>query len=318
VLVAYPDIQMLDLAGPVEVFSMANRLGGGGEAYSTEIVSPDGGPIRSTSGMEVAAQVSMRACGGPIDTLMVLGGEGVRAAASDDRLIAWLREAAGRSRRVTSVCTGSFLLARAGLLDGRRATTHWSACELLAEGFPAVTVEGDPIFVRDGNVWTSAGVTAGMDLALALVEEDLGGELAREIARFLVLFVQRTGGQAQFSRQLAGQRPERETLAKLESWIADHLAEDLSVPALAARACMSVRNFSRRFGEEVGVTPASYVEAVRVEGAKRLLESTGRGVEDIACACGFGTVETMHRSFKRTVGVTPGEYRRHFSARAAA
>jgi transcriptional regulator GlxA family with amidase domain len=167
-------------------------------------------------------------------------------------------------------------------------------------------------------VWTSAGVTAGMDLALALVEDDLGPELAREIARFLVLFVQRSGGQAQFSAQLAAQRPERATLAELESWVADHLREDLSVPVLAARACMSVRNFSRRFGQEFGITPASYVEAVRVEAARRLLETTRRGLEDIAEVCGFGTVETMHRSFKRTVRVTPGEYRRHFSPRAAA
>jgi len=319
VLVAYPDIQALDLTGPLEVFSMANRFSARGRGeYVTEVVSPDGGAIRATSGIEVAAHRAIAACCGPIDTLLLVGGEGVAQAVRDDRLIAWIRSAARRSRRVTSVCSGSFLLAQAGLLDGHRATTHWSACAQLAQLFPAVAVDPDPIFIRDGNVWTSAGVTAGMDLALALVEHDLGPELAREIARHLVLFVQRSGGQAQFSAQLAAQRPERATLAELESWVADHLRDDLSVPALAARACMSVRNFSRRFAQEFGVTPGSYVEAVRVEAAKRLLETTRRGLEDIAEVCGFGTVETMHRSFKRTVRVTPGEYRRHFSPRAAA
>jgi transcriptional regulator GlxA family with amidase domain len=319
VLVAYPDILALDLTGPLEVFSMANRFRrqGAGE-YATEVVSADGGPIRATSGIEIAAHRSISDCRGPIDTLLIAGGEGVEQAVRDDRLVAWLRAAARRSRRVSSVCTGSFLLAQAGLLDGRRATSHWSACPQLARLFPAITVDPDPIFIRDGNVWTSAGVTAGMDLALALVEDDLGAETAREIARWLVLFVQRSGGQAQFSAQLAAQRPERETLAELESWIADHLQDDLSVPVLAARACMSVRNFSRRFAQELGVTPASYVEAVRVEAARRLLESTGRSLADIAAVCGFGTVETMHRSFKRTVRVTPNAYRRHFSPRAAA
>jgi transcriptional regulator GlxA family with amidase domain len=319
VLVAYPDIQALDLTGPLEVFSMANRFSarGGGE-YLTEVVSPNGSAIRATSGIEIAAHRAIAACKGPIDTLVVVGGEGVAQAVRDDRLIAWMRSAARRSRRVTSVCTGSFLLAQAGLLDGRRATTHWSACAQLAQLFPAVAVDPDPIFIRDGNVWTSAGVSAGMDLALALVEDDLGPELAREIARFLVLFVQRSGGQAQFSAQLAAQRPGRATLAELESWVADHLRDDLCVPVLAARACMSVRNFSRRFAQDLGVTPASYVEAVRVEAAKRLLETTRRSLEDIAAVCGFGTVETMHRSFKRTVRVTPNEYRRHFSPRAAA
>ncbi len=318
-LVAYPDLQALDLIGPLEVFSMANRFSAAGsDEYLTEVVSPDGGAVRATSGIEITAHRAISACRGPIDTLLVVGGEGVAQAARDDRLIAWLRSAARRSRRVTSICTGSFLLAQAGLLDGRRATTHWSACGRLAELFPAIVVDADPIFIRDGNVWTSAGVTAGMDLALALVEDDLGVEVAREIARRLVLFVQRSGGQAQFSAQLAAQRPERQSLSELESWVADHLDEDLSVPVLAARACMSVRNFSRRFAQEVGVTPASYVEAVRVEAAKRLLESTGRSLPDIAAACGFGTVETMHRSFRRTVRVTPSEYRRHFSPRAAA
>jgi transcriptional regulator GlxA family with amidase domain len=319
VFVTYPDFQALDLTGPLEVFALANRFSAAGRAeYRTEVASPNGRAMRATSGIEIAAHRAITACRGPIDTLVVVGGLGVSHAVDDENLVAWIRSASGRSRRVTSICTGTFLLAQAGLLEGRRATTHWSMCAQLTHDFPAITVDPDPIFVRDGNVWTSAGITAGMDLALALVEEDLGPERARQIARHLVLFVQRSGGQAQFSTQLAAQRPERMALARLESWVADNLDHDLSVSALAARACMSVRNFSRQFVREFGITPASYVEAVRVEAARRLLETTRRGLDDIAGVCGFGTVETMHRSFKRTVKVTPGEYRRHFSPRASA
>jgi transcriptional regulator GlxA family with amidase domain len=316
VLVVFPDLQLLDLGGPLEVFAMADRFSDSEVSeYVTEVVSPDGGAIRASSGLEIGTNRAIGACRGPIDTLVVVGGRGVAQAIADDRLVAWIRSAAQRSRRVTSVCSGAFLLARAGLLDGRTATTHWATSARLARLFPEVTVDPDPIFIRDGNVWTSAGVTAGMDLALALVEDDLGPERAREIARYLVLFVQRSGGQSQFSAQLAAQRPERETLVQLASWIADHLGDDLSVPVLAARTSMSVRNFSRRFAQEFGSTPAAYVEAVRVEAGRRLLESTRRGLTDIARDCGFGTVETMHRSFQRTIRVTPGQYREHFSPR---
>jgi transcriptional regulator GlxA family with amidase domain len=319
VLVVFPDLQLLDLAGPLEVFAMADRFSDSEVSeYATEVVSPDGGVIRASNGLEIGANRAIGACRGPIDTLVVVGGRGVAQAIVDDRLVAWIRSAAQRSRRVTSVCSGAFLLARAGLLDGRSATTHWARCARLARLFPEVTVDPDPIFIRDGNVWTSAGVTAGMDLALALVEDDLGPERAREIARYLVLFVQRSGGQSQFSAQLAAQRPERDTLVQLASWIADHLGDDLSVPVMAARTSMSVRNFSRRFAQEFGSTPAAYVEAVRVEAGRRLLETTRRGLTDIARDCGFGTVETMHRSFQRTIRVTPGQYRQHFSPRTPA
>jgi len=315
VFVVFPDLQILDLTGPLEVFALANRLAGraGTGPYTTEVVSTEGGRVVASCGLEILAHRPIARCRGPIDTLIVVGGTGTVGAVADARLVAWIRAAARRSRRVASVCSGAFLLARAGLLDGRRATTHWSDCDRLARLFPATTVEPDPIFVRDGNVWTSAGVTAGMDQALALVEEDLGADLVREIARWLVLFVQRSGGQSQFSTQLEAQQPERAVLRNLQAWIADHLADDLSVAALAGRAGMSSRNFARTFRREAKVTPAAYVEAVRVEGARRLLETTGRGIADIARACGFGTVETMHRTFKRTVRVTPGEYRRHFS-----
>ncbi len=301
-------MQALDLVGPLEVFDIANRQVAG--AYRVEVASPGGGRITASSGLTVDT-VPLRTRGA-LDTLVVVGGLGTYDAMRDGAFVSWIAGAAHRSRRVTSVCSGAFLLGAAGLLDGKRATTHWSQCERLAVVFPMVTVESDPIFVRDGNTWTSAGVTAGMDLALALVEDDLGADVAREVARWLVLFVQRPGGQSQFSAQLAAQQPERDALRDVTAWIVDDPSADFSVPALARRAGMSVRNFARAFRAELGVTPATYVETSRVEAARRLLESTDRTIGDIARACGFGTVETMHRTFKRTVRVTPGDYRRHF------
>jgi transcriptional regulator GlxA family with amidase domain len=314
VLVAFDDCQSLDLIGPNEVFSVASRLVEG--SYSVEIVAP-ARSFSSWSGLRMEAHGTIAGCRGAIDTLMVVGGDGVSAAERDERLIAFLRRAAARSRRVTSVCTGAFLLARAGLLDGREATTHWSSCSELAERYPSVAVQSDPIFVRSGNVSTSAGVTAGIDLALALVEEDLGPKAARDVARWLVLFLRRPGGQSQFSAALAGQRAEREPLRELQAWIVDHLDEDLSVSALATRAYMSPRNFARAFKREVGMTPAAYVEALRVERARALLEAAGENVEQVARRCGFGTVETMRRVFRRRLGVSPGDYRQRFHRRAA-
>jgi transcriptional regulator GlxA family with amidase domain len=314
VLVAFDDCQSLDLIGPNEVFSVASRLVEG--SYSVEIVAP-ARSFSSWSGVRMEAHGTIAGCRGAIDTLMVVGGDGVSAAERDERLIAFLRRAAARSRRVTSVCTGAFLLARAGLLDGREATTHWSSCSELAERYPSVAVQSDPIFVRSGNVSTSAGVTAGIDLALALVEEDLGPKAARDVARWLVLFLRRPGGQSQFSAALVGQRAEREPLRELQAWIVDHLGEDLSVPALATRAYMSPRNFARAFKREVGMTPAAYVEALRVERARALLETAGEHVEQVARRCGFGTVETMRRVFRRRLGVSPGDYRQRFHRRAA-
>ncbi len=307
VFVISPGFQILDLTGPHEVLQQAGP-------YRMEIVAARPGPVRSGGGVVVVPTATAGEYDGPIDTLIVVGGRGKIEACRDEVLVGWVREAAGRARRVASVCTGAFLLAEAGLLDGRRAVTHWMGCELLAELYPAVTVDPDPLFVRDGNVWTSAGVTAGMDLALALVEEDLDAETARRIARTLVMFVQRPGGQAQFSAQLAVQRPVREPLRDLPAWIAAHPGEDLTVPALARRAGMSERNFARVFAAETGRTPGAYVEAARLEAARRLLETTGTTLDSIARSCGFGTVETLHRSFKRALNVTPGQYRRHFQA----
>jgi transcriptional regulator GlxA family with amidase domain len=312
-VLAFPEAQILDVVGPAEVFSIANRLGApGAERYAVQVVAPKAGPVVTSNGLAIVAQRGLAQPAGPLDTLVVAGGPGVAAARRNPELIDWIRRTAARTRRVASVCTGAFLLAEAGLLDGRRATTHWAAWDRLARRFPSVRVERDPIFVRDGNVFTSAGVTTGMDLALELVEQDFGRQVALTIARWLVLFLRRPGGQSQFSVQLTAQLAERRPLRDLQAFIADHLADDLSVPALAERARMSSRNFARAFRREVGATPAGYVEAQRVEGARRLLEATEQSVAEIAAACGFGSAETMHRAFQRSVRTTPGQYRRHF------
>jgi transcriptional regulator GlxA family with amidase domain len=315
VIVAFPKVQTLDVHGPAEVFSTATQLSRG-DGYSVEVVATRPGPL-PTSSVALYPDRTIDRCRGPIDTLVVAGGRGVHAATHDERLLAWLKAAARRSKRVTSVCTGAFLLAEAGLLEGRRATTHWASCSVLASRHPGIEVESDPIFVRDGNVITSAGVTSGMDLALALVEEDLGREVALETARWLVLFVKRPGGQAQFSAQLEAQMAAREPLRDLQEWLPDHLDEDLSVPALARRASMSERNFARAFRDETGMTPAAYVEAARVERARIALDSGDLPVETIARQTGFGTVETMRRAFRRRVGVSPAGYRSRFRSEAA-
>jgi transcriptional regulator GlxA family with amidase domain len=315
VIAAFPRVQTLDVLGPAEVFGTATRLAQS-DGYDVEVVAAHSGPL-PTSSVALHADRTLDECRGPIDTLLAAGGRGVHDAVHDERLLAWLRAAAERSRRVTSVCTGAFLLARAGLLDGRRATTHWASCGELSRRHPEVHVESVPIFVRDGNVITSAGVTAGMDLALALVEEDLGRELALETARWLVLFLKRPGGQAQFSAQLAGQMAEREPLRELQQWLPDHLGEDLSVPALARRVCMSERNFARAFRDETGVTPAAYVEVARVESARMALETGDLPIDEIARQAGFGTVETMRRAFRRRVGVSPVGYRGRLRSEAA-
>jgi transcriptional regulator GlxA family with amidase domain len=243
----------------------------------------------------------------------VAGGPGVEAAAADPALLDWVRQRARQVRRVASVCTGAFLLAPAGVLDGRRAVTHWSFCEDLARRFPAVRVERDPIFVRDGPVWTSAGVTAGIDLALALVEEDLGRTIALAVARYLVVFLKRPGGQAQFSAALSLQAAE-DRFGALHDWINAHLAADMSLPVLASQAGMSERSFSRRYAEATGLTPVRAVERLRVEAARRLLSESRLPVKRISQRCGFGSEETMRRSFLRLLSATPQEYRARFSA----
>ncbi len=308
VIPLFPDVQALDVTGPAEVFSLATRYGAG--EYRLEYSAP--GPVATSAGLELKPSSPGR---GRVDTLLVPGGIGVDDALAGRSLVHAVARLARGARRVTSVCTGAFVLAEAGLLDGRRATTHWAYCDRLARRYPAITVDPNPIFVRDDHLYTSAGVTAGIDLALALVEEDHGSQLALDIARRLVLFLRRPGGQAQFSGAIAGQAAAREPLRELQDWIPDNLAADLSVPALAERSHMSPRNFARTFAAEVGETPAAYVAKQRLERARVLLETTKTPVEEVARRCGFGTVETMRRAFGRRVGVSPADYRTRFRRR---
>lgn len=318
VLVAFPGVNLLDVAGPGEVFSsIAEAFGdeGADREYSVEIVSTTRElRVESSSGLALQANGTVSGLRGEIDTLLVPGGTGVWEALKDEVLLDWLRRKAPRVTRVGSICTGAFILAAARLLDGRRATTHWRWCERLAREYPRVSVEPDPIFVRDGSLFTSAGVTAGMDLALALVEEDLGREVALTIARHLVLFVRRPGGQSQFSPLLELQAAERRPLRDLQLWVGENLAADLSVEALAGRSHMSPRNFARVFHKEVGTTPARFVERLRVDAARRLLEETDAGLEQVARACGFGGADSMRRSFLRVLRVPPNDYRGRFRA----
>jgi len=322
VLVAFPDVQVLDVTGPLEVFANANRRlealnDRRSPRYTVEIAAREAGPLRTTSGIELVASRALRDVRGPIDTLLVAGGDGTRAALRDRALVDFIRRAAGRARRVASICSGTFLLAEAGLLDGRRATTHWAACAELAERYPKIHVETDPIFVRDGKMWSSAGVCAGMDLALALAEQDHGRELALTVAQWMVLFLKRPGGQSQFSVGLAAQATEHERIRELQAWAQAHLASDLGIAKLAKRVAMSPRNFARVFAREVGETPARWVERARVEAARRALEESDDGVEAIASRCGFGTAETMRRAFLRQLRVGPSAYRARFRSAAA-
>jgi transcriptional regulator GlxA family with amidase domain len=305
VVLAFPGVQSLDVAGPVEVFA-------GAGAYAVEVVAPEAGRVAAHSGLQLFVERALAEVRGPLDTLLIAGGEGTPAVMADAGLLAAVGGLARESRRLASVCSGAFVLAEAGLLDGRRATTHWGSCDLLTRMYPSVTVEPDSIFVRDGDVWTSAGVTAGIDLALAMVEDDLGRDVALEVARRLVVFLKRPGGQSQFSAQLAGQFADREPLRELQGWIADHVAGDLSVERLAAEVAMSERNFSRAFHREVGVTPARFVERARVDAARRRLEESTIAIDEVARRCGFGTAETMRRTFLRVLGVTPSDYRNRF------
>lgn len=313
VLVVFPGLQSLDLTGPLEVFDKANEALGR-PAYAISVAATEAGLLRTNSGLGVVADRALAEVTGPVDTLVVVGGSGTREALEDAALLGHIGRLAGRSRRATSVCSGAFLLAAAGVLDGRRATTHWQWADLLAASFPAVEVDPDPIFVRDGPVWTSAGVTAGMDLALALVEEDHGRDVALAIARDLVLFLRRPANQSQFSAHLGAQLAERDGIREAQRFVAEQPGADCSVGALARIAHLSERHFARCFAEQVGTTPARYVERIRVETARRLLEETSEGVEAIARRCGFGTAETMRRAFLRTIRTSPTEYRRRFTA----
>lgn len=312
-ILMYPRVRELDVAGIVDVFASANQLLPEERRYQIDFLSTE--KVRELHGMH-----GMQMRGGPhystlksgVDTLLVPGGIGIEAGRAQPALLTWLRRQAQASRRVGSVCVGAFLLAEAGLLDGRRATTHWAFAKKMAEQFPAVKVDPEPIWVKDGNVYSAAGATSGIDLCLALLEEDHGRKLALEVARMLVVFLCRPGSQAQFSVSLQEQTTESRPLRDLQIWMLDHLAQDLSIPALAARAAMSERNFQRVFTRELGKSPAHYVEEIRIEAVRRKLERSTQGLEEIAAACGFSSADVMGRSFFRQLKVTPAEYRARF------
>ena len=306
-IVLFDGVQSLDVTGPLEVFAGAEAHRA--DSYRIRTASLDGAPVRCSSGLVLVPDHPLAEAPAP-HTLLVPGGRGTRN--PDPLLVDWLRAHGPGAARLVSVCTGAILLAAAGLLDGRRATTHWAYCDRLARDHPAVEVDPDPIYVRDGHVATSAGVTSGIDLALALVEDDLGRAAALIIARHLVVFLRRPGNQAQFSVQLAAQTARREPLREVQQWISEHPGGDLSVESLAARARLSPRHFARAFQAETGTTPGRYVEGVRLEHARRLLEDTPDGVEEISRASGYGTPEAMRRAFVKTLGSAPAEYRRRF------
>ncbi|AWV17959.1 AraC family transcriptional regulator [Methylobacterium sp. XJLW] len=309
-VLAFPSVQLLDVAGPLQVFATANEHGGAGTPYAPRVIAAGDPGLTASAGLRLVAD-PLPDLAAPVDTLVIAGGPGVVAACDDAALVAWVRARAGRARRVASVCTGAFLLGAAGLLDGRRAVTHWKHCGALAARYRRARIEPDPIFVRDGPVWSSAGVTAGIDLTLALVEEDLGRATALAVARHLVMFLKRPGGQAQFSAALALQAGE-ERFGRLHAFMADNLSGDLSLPALAAAAGMSARSLSRHYLEATGLTPAKAVERLRVEAARRALAETAQPVKRIARTCGFGSEETLRRSFLRHVAATPQAYRARF------
>ena len=315
-MLVYPDAQMLDVAGPLEIFSRASRFvrdrsgGGGPGPYEVEIVAREAGPVAMSSGLEMVASRAFRDLD-RVDTLLIAGGIGFAAAAADAETVAWIAAQAARARRTASVCTGSFLLAAAGLLDGRRATTHWAYCDRLAAAAPSCRVAADAIFVKDGAIYSSAGVTAGMDLALALVEEDLGPAIALLVAQALVMYVRRPGGQAQFSRQIEAQRRD-DRFGRLHLWMMENLAEALKVEDLAREAGMSPRHFARCFAERMGRTPAHYLTQLRIEQARRRIEEGAGSLKQVARSSGFGTEQTMRRAFLRELGIAPSDYRERF------
>jgi transcriptional regulator GlxA family with amidase domain len=314
VIVAFPGVQPIDAVGPFEVFSGAGRavaaLGRAG-GYRVTLASTDGAQVRTGSGIGLCTG-PLPGVEEPIDTLVLPGGEGVEPARRDPDLMRWIAAVAPGCRRVATVCTGAFLAAAAGLLEGRRVTTHWASAGRLATEFPGVVVDPDPIYIRDGTVWTSAGVTAGIDLALALVEDDHGSEVAQTVARWLVMFLHRPGGQTQFASPVWVPRAERSTVRAVQSLVERAPGGDHRLPVLAASAAMSVRHFARVFHEEVGETPGRFVERVRLEAARHELETSDATLEAVARRCGFGTAETLRRVFHRRLNVSPDAYRRRF------
>ena len=312
---AYDGLQPLDIVGPHEVFASANEvLDGIGRAaprYRLHVVSRSAGQIHSQSGLGIVTQ--SWATLGPIDTLVIPGGLEGRSLASEPATLGWLRAQAPSLRRLVCVCTGAFIAADAGLLTGRRVATHWARTARLASEFPTLDVDADALYVRDGNVWSSAGVTAGIDVSLALVEEDHGAEVAQTVARWLVMFLRRPGGQSQYAAPVWGRAAERAPIRAAQDAVIADPSGDHRIPTMADAVGMSVRTFQRSFTNEVGEAPARYVERARVDLARRLLETERDGVASVAKRCGFGTAETMRRAFVRHVGVSPDQYRQRFA-----
>lgn len=315
----YADFEILDLSGPLDAFYYADRVlclkGRESEpGYETIVIAAAKGMVAAKCGLEIAAP---RGCGDLVeglDTLVVVGGEGAMAASADVELIDWIKRMATRTRRLASICTGAFLLASAGLLDHRKVTTHWLYCDALATAYPKLRVEPNRIFVRDGGVYTSGGITAGIDLALTLIEEDLGREIPRQVAGLMVVFLRRPGGQAQFSPFLEDATTGGRDIAELKAWVLANCHLDLTVERLADQAAMSPRNFARRFLAETGMTPARFVERARVEAARCRLEQSNLPLSAVAQACGFATADRLRRAFKRHLAVGPLEYRDRFQS----
>ncbi|GFG52491.1 AraC family transcriptional regulator [Mycolicibacterium agri] len=317
VILGYPGIQALDVVGPFDVFTAATlnlaATGRPDDGYAVTLAAAGGGTVTTGTGLALVAE-PLPAPDGGIDTVVLPGGWGVDDARKNPDVVDWVKAVAGSARRIVTVCTGTFLAAQAGLLDGCRATTHWAYANRLAREFPSVTVDSDPIFVRSSpTVWTAAGVTAGIDLALSLVEEDHGTEVAQTVARYLVLYLRRPGGQSQFAAPVWMPRAKRPTIRDIQEAIEAEPGAAHSIPELARRAAMSPRHFTRVFTEEVGEAPGAYVERIRTEAARRQLEETDDTVTVIAGRCGFGTAETLRRNFVRRLGISPDQYRKAFA-----
>ncbi|MEM8687132.1 MAG: helix-turn-helix domain-containing protein [Pseudomonadota bacterium] len=313
VFVVYPEIALLDLAGPLQVLAWAERPGSDVLGYEVVIASRDGGRVETDTLLAVDTVALADVGARPIDTLIIVGGDGAYVCMKDAPFVEAVAALADQSRRVCSICSGALVLAATGLLDGRRAVTHWEDCAALIDAFPNVRVEVDPIYIKDGHIWTSAGVTAGTDMALAMVAEDLGQDAALKRARSLVTYMVRPGGQSQFSPALERQRQSGSArFERLHQWIAEHLKHNLRVERLAEQENMSVRSFHRLYTAATGATPAKAVEAMRVEAAREQLETTARGVKVVAARCGFHDEERMRRAFMRQVSVSPSDYRQRF------
>lgn len=315
-MLAFNHCEILDVCGPLDIFNWTNvmlKIQGktAQPVYSFEILGEQAGPVQTWSGMKIMADRAFSEAGDEFDTLIVAGGDAM-SARTNHEMVEWLRQRALGVRRLASICTGAFLLAEGGLLDGRKATTHWNFCELLAHDYPALKVEPDRIYIRDDALYTSGGITAGIDLALALVEEDLGSEIANQVARMLLVFFRRPGGQSQFSSFIPAEAKTRMDVRELQGWVIDHPTEDLSVEALAKRLAMSPRNFARVFLKEVGVTPATFVEQIRLNVARSKIEQTKLPLKFISEQSGFSSDEQMRRVFQRHLKVSPQDYRERF------